>query len=89
MIEAMRPKFQSSSSPSFSAMLKYLNSYTLRSLLDAITRSQSLTLCFFKYFFVKYLRYLYPDQNGKSLRWGTKQNSVADRGYNDLGKKLG
>jgi hypothetical protein len=30
----------------------------LRSLLDAITRSQSRTLCFFRYFFVRYLRYL-------------------------------
>uniref|UniRef100_A0A7C8YS70 Uncharacterized protein n=1 Tax=Opuntia streptacantha TaxID=393608 RepID=A0A7C8YS70_OPUST len=39
-------------------MLKYLNSYTLRSLLEAMTRSQSLTLCFFKYFFVKYFKYL-------------------------------
>lgn len=31
----------------------------LLSLLDAMTRSQSLTLCFFRYFFVKYLRYLH------------------------------
>ena len=30
------------------------------SLLDAITRSQSRTLCFFRYFFVRYLRYLQP-----------------------------
>ena len=30
----------------------------LLSLLDAITRSQSRTLCFFRYFFVRYLRYL-------------------------------
>jgi hypothetical protein len=30
----------------------------LRSLLDAMTRSQSRTLCFFKNFFVRYLRYL-------------------------------
>lgn len=29
-----------------------------RSLLEAMTRSQSRTLCFFRYFFVKYLRYL-------------------------------
>ena len=28
------------------------------SLFEAITRSQSRTLCFFKYFLVKYLRYL-------------------------------
>jgi len=77
------PKYNhSSSSPSLSAMLKYLSSYTLQctallstyqhqssgedkmptcyllSLFDAITRSQSLTLCFLRYFFVKYLRYL-------------------------------
>ena len=30
----------------------------LRSLGAAMTRSQSRTLCFFRYFFVKYLRYL-------------------------------
>ena len=30
----------------------------LRSLFDAMTRSQSLTLCFFRNFFVKYFRYL-------------------------------
>lgn len=52
------PIVYSSSSPSFSAMLKYLSSYTLRSLLEAITRSQSLTLCFLRYFFVRYFRYL-------------------------------
>ena len=34
----------------------------LRSLLDAMTRSQSLTLCFFKNFFVRYLRYLYKHE---------------------------
>jgi hypothetical protein len=39
-------------------MLKYLSSYTDLSLLEAITRSQSLTLCFFKNFLVRYLRYL-------------------------------
>jgi hypothetical protein len=31
----------------------------LRSLLEAMTRSQSRTLCFFRNFFVKYLRYLH------------------------------
>ena len=31
-----------------------------RSLLEAITRNQSRTLCFFRYFFVRYLRYLRP-----------------------------
>ena len=35
----------------------------LRSLLDAMTRSQSLTLCFFKNFFVRYLRYLYKHES--------------------------
>ncbi len=30
----------------------------MRSLLEAMTRSQSLTLCFLRNFFVKYLRYL-------------------------------
>ena len=30
----------------------------LRSLFDAMTRSQSRTLCFFRNFFVRYLRYL-------------------------------
>jgi len=39
-------------------MLKYLSSYTFLSLFDAITRNQSRTLCFFKYFFVKYFKYL-------------------------------
>ena len=34
----------------------------LLSLLDAITRSQSRTLCFFRYFFVRYLRYLQARQ---------------------------
>ena len=43
-------------------MLKYLSSYTFLSLLEAITRSQSRTLCFFKNFFVKYLRYLHAAQ---------------------------
>jgi len=48
--------YSSSSSASSEAMLKYLSSYTLRSLLDAITRSQSRTLCFLRNFFVRYLR---------------------------------
>ena len=39
-------------------MLKYLNSYTFLSLFEAITLNQSLTLCFFKYFFVRYFKYL-------------------------------
>lgn len=39
-------------------MLKYLSSYTVLSLLEAITRSQSRTLCFFRYFLVRYFRYL-------------------------------
>ena len=39
-------------------MLKYLSSYTFLSLFEEITRSQSRTLCFFRYFFVKYFRYL-------------------------------
>lgn len=46
----------SSSSPSLSAMLKYRSSYVLRSLLCAMTRSQSRTLCFLRYFLVRYLR---------------------------------
>lgn len=37
------PTIYSSSSASLSAMLKYLSSYTLRSLLEAMTRSQSRT----------------------------------------------
>ena len=51
--------YSSFSSASWSAMLKYLNSYTLLSLLEAITRSQSRTLCFFRYFLVKYFKYLF------------------------------
>jgi len=50
--------YSSASSPP-SAMLKYLNSYTFLSLFEAITLNQSLTLCFFKYFFVKYFKYLF------------------------------
>ena len=37
----------------------------LRSLLEAMTRSQSRTLCFFRNFLVKYLRYL---PHGSRLR---------------------
>ena len=39
-------------------MLKYLNSYTFLSLFEAITLNQSLTLCFFRYFLVRYFKYL-------------------------------
>ena len=39
-------------------LLDALSRAHLRSLLDAITRSQSRTLCFFRNFFVRYLRYL-------------------------------
>merc|ERR1712113_104253 len=51
--------YSSLSSASWSAMLKYRSSYTLLSLFDAITRSQSLTLCFLRYFFVRYFKYLF------------------------------
>jgi len=67
---------QSSSSASWSAMLKYRNSYTFLSLLEAITRSQSLTLCFFKYFFVKYFKYLYiPQARQSGIRGMSHQSS--------------
>lgn len=39
-----------------------LESYFL-SLLEAITRSQSLTLCFFRNFFVKYFKYLHQQRS--------------------------
>lgn len=54
----------SSSSPSCSELIwKYLNSYESFEL--ATTLNQSLRLCFFRYFFVKYLKYLF--EKGMSL----------------------
>ncbi len=46
----------------------------LLSLFDAITRSQSLTLCFLRYFFVKYLRYLCRAQSLPKKTTATKDN---------------
>merc|ERR1719337_307318 len=47
----------SSSSSSSLLIWKYLSSYASRA--EATTRSQSRRLFFFKYFFVRYLRYLF------------------------------
>merc|ERR1739847_117376 len=54
----IRKNYSLSSSSSSSSLLiwKYLSSYASRA--HATTRSQSRRLFFFKYFFVRYLRYL-------------------------------
>ena len=67
MLSELCQRGYSSSSASLSAMLKYLSSYTFLSLLEAITRSQSRTLCFLRNFFVKYLRYLHMRRRVRCL----------------------
>ena len=49
--------------------------FYLLSLFEAITRSQSLTLCFFKYFLVKYLRYLHTSIILRTWHVTTQRNS--------------
>ena len=60
----------------------------LGSLSDAITRNQSRTLCFFRNFLVKYLRYLHGSRASVATYQQLAQRAVCDA-YQGLEKRRG